>query len=380
MVYRRRDRGDTWYTRPKLPRPFGRVGPWSTGTSNKRTAESIEQMLHDVALERPAAIEALLEGRFALPDLYVAYRRSQKGDDHVGELVRHANDPKLTEAVKEYRPHCTDARTERGFKELLRLAPTNARLSWLRGKNITKLYGERIAEGVKPNSVYRGLHRAVAELLLFHYGETERGRHMEGVRVPKANDRREVQVEPEQIEKLVEAFDAEARPMVLALILTAVDVKPLQRMLVRHFDEKRGTVIVPDRKTPDRPRRLMLSSVAQSVFRLAAAGKGPDERLFPLSYGQLRGRWLAARDAAGLDNIPINMERTKYSALRIKDLRHLLPTTLRGLGMDTDHIREILGHAAGSKDTARYVHARGDIKLLDQATERLGLGSILKAG
>ena len=364
MVYKRKDRPDEgWRIYITLPKPWGRVGPWQTGIRHKKQAEQIESWLHEMARTRPEVIDWLVGGgRNRLQDAWVAKIRGT-----LDMLIGGVNDPLLTEAVEAYRPLCKDERAVSGLDQILLYADEGVRLSWLRDKNITRLYAKAMQRPEKPerprapNSVRRSLYRAICELLVYHMGEDGRIAAMKGIKAPSEDDTRVVSKTADEIRALLDACVADFRWMVVAAIATAIDRGVLLKMTPRHIKEAEGLVAVPDRKNKNRPRLLRVGGIGLLAFRMAALGKGLDERLWPWTRDQVRDRWDAAREAAKLDN------------LRFKDLRHLLPTLLAEMGVDRREIQAYMGHAQGSKQTDRYITPTGNPAILDAAAERLGL-------
>lgn len=390
MVFRRKDRPAegfrVWVT---LPKPWGRVGPWQTGMRDKRQAERVQAWLYEMALTEPKLIDALIEGRFSLRTAWVANLRGQ-----VGQLVTGISDPLLVDAVTVYRRECDDLRELSGLEQLVDYADPGVRISWLVGKNIRQVYRAALDAGRKPNSVRRSLHRAIVGLLGFHVGSEGRRAALEGVTAPGARDERVVQVSADEIRRLVDQCAPDNfRWLVVAAVATAVDRGPLLTMTPRDVLETDRAIMVPDTKTLHRRRMLRLSDAALMSFRLAAQGKELDERLWPWTAGQVRHLWERARDAAA--GRPTRNEKTKedsagdrareqlersgvvtFPLLRFKDLRHLLPTLLAAMGKDRREIQALLGHAPGSKQTDRYITPTGDVSVLNEAAERLGLSGV----
>lgn len=360
MVYKRKGRvnaRENWYVWITLPR-WGRVGPFSTGTTDRKRADRMEKLLADLATDRPELVEALLAKHFTLPELWIA-----KVTHRLDELAQMANDPPLEEAVESTRPHVQDRRTGHGLGTLLALAPAGVRLSWLANpKNVNDLLAKDLARGTKPNSVARSLSRAVIEVLTYHYGRKFRLEVYQEVRVPKEDDARRVDVSPEQLRRVLDECDDQMRDLVLLAMLTAVDQTPLTLILPRHFDEARQTLRVFDRKTKARQRTLELSDVAAAVLRRAMAGKAPDERVFSLSASQVGDRWKYVRQRAGVPH------------LRFKDLRHLLPTFWMALGYSPKDLMGIMGHTQIAT-TMGYATERvvGDRERLNRVASMLGL-------
>lgn len=363
-AYRRKDRKTSGYLiSPVLPKPWGRVGPWQTGLHQKRQAEAVETWIQEIARTRPELVDMIESGQVRVMDAWVAKLRGT-----LEALIAGVNDPLLSEAVEKYRPHCKDERARSGLDQLLEYTE-GKRLSWLSGNNVSEVYGKAL-ETRRPNSVRRSLYRAVSELLTYHLGLEGRERALKGVHVPGEEDTRVVQRTGEEVTKVLEACKPESfRWMCLAAIATAVDRKPLLAMTPRMIHEDEGTIEVPDTKTKDRKRILRVSDIAFMAFRLAAKGKGLDERLWPWTGNAVRHYW---DDAT---------QRAEVPGFRFKDLRHLLPTLLAEMGMDRRSIQAYLGHATGSKQTDRYITPTGDVGILNAACEKLGLTKqIVRAG
>src|SRR5215212_9903841 len=112
MPYKRRERGKSegYRVQPVLPRPFGRVGPWQTGSHSRSVAEKIEAYVKECAMSRPEVVDALVRGHFNLRDLWVAKLQSSDALDRVADLLRSASDPLLSAAAETYKRVATDAR------------------------------------------------------------------------------------------------------------------------------------------------------------------------------------------------------------------------------------------------------------------------------
>lgn len=358
-AFRRKGRPGIWI-QPQLPKPWGRVGQWQTGARTMAQARQVEAWLQDMAVERPQVIDGILERRWSLREAWIAHRRGK-----LDELLSGATDPLLAEAIDAYRPVCRDDRARRGLDMVLEWAPAGARLSWLDRRSIPTLYARALDAGQKPNTVRRGLHRGVSELLRFHLGSRGRDAAFEDVAVPGGDDTRDVRVTPAEVQRLVEACQPDRfRWMVIVAIATTADRKPLLDLRVDHFDEANGVLLIPDRKARARWRKVRLSGPAMTALRLATEGKGRTESVFGMTHHQVRRMWDAARAAAKLPD------------LRFKDLRHLLPSALAAAKVDRREIRALLGHAHDSKMTDRYITPAGDVTTLDAAAEALGLSGV----
>lgn len=357
MTFRKQGRKG-WYTAPTLP-GFGRVGPWLTGPHAKRDADAVERWLRELALTKPQAVRGLVDRRYSLREAWVAHL-----EDRLAELELLAGDPQLADVVDRFRGVVTDRRTLDGLDMLLRLAPRNARLGWLTdSKNISDICATAVSEGRRPNSVLRSLYRAIVDLLAYEIGKKQVQPILFDVVKPGEDDAREVSVTLTEIQRLLELADAQMRDFVLAALLTGVDRGPLLRLRVRHFDEERGELDVPDTKAAGRRRRLALSGPALAVFRSAIAGRGPDEPIFPLTVNQVTYRWRELRKAVG---------RTD---LRIKDLRHVFATYWTQAGGPLKDLGAALGHTK-RETTLRYTTAQASMQreLMDRTARAMGLG------
>lgn len=358
-VFRRRGRRN-FDVEPTIP-GLGRLGRFSAGRADERTARAMETALHELAVTGFAdLLEQLRERAFTLPELYTA---KLTGRPALEALRRRRSDPPLALAVAELRGQVADARVRTGLDQLLALAPTGARLSWLlEPPHLSEIYGRAVANGRKPNTVRRGLHRAVSDLLTARFGRGRMLAIMAETRVPDANDERDATLTAAELQKLLEACDDEFRPVVEFAVLTGIDRGPLLALRVRDYDEASGVLHVPDTKTPFRSRRIDLGEEAARCLRTAGAGKPSDERVFGLSYHQVRKRWEAARRAIGRTDV------------RFKDLRGIFATSFLAEGGDPRQLQLILGHSSMAM-TLRYLRrlpAKGGPHM-DAAAVGLGL-------
>jgi integrase len=302
----------------------------------------------------PRVIDALVSGEIRLMDAWVAHQRGT-----LEELLSGIGDPLVSEAVEAFRPHASDGRVESGLDQIVKFAPATARLSWLQSANVSGLYSEALKTR-KPNSVQRSLHRAVRELLTFHVGLEAVRIRMEGVRVPRERDTRDVRLTPAEIRTLLDSTPNDRfRWMVALAMLTTADRGPLLRLTTKHY--RNGSLEIVDTKAADRHRIVRLSAPAETILRLSCQGLEAGEKLFPWTIWQVRKLWDGTRDAA------------KLPGLRFKDLRHLLPGALAEIGVDRKEIQAILGHAPGSRMTDRYIAPAGNVARLDEAAALLGL-------
>lgn len=321
----------------------------------------MEAWLKEIVLTRPKVVEGIVDGTYSLQDAWVARLKGPKALDR---LVEGRTDPLLRDAIQRARKIVTDSRALTGLDQLEEWAPPKARLSTLDHRQINAFYAA-MREEMAAASVYRGPHRAVRELLTLELGGQRTDARMRDVRVPDQTTQRDVHLTPEEVTRLVKSTpDDRFRWMVVLAILTTADRKPLLSLTPRHFDAEEGTLRVPDTKTKDRPRIVSLPDTGVAVLRLACAGTGPREPLFPWTKWQVRHRWDETR------------ERAKLKHVRFKDLRHLLPTLLAAMKVDRREIQALMGHAPGSNMTDRYIRPAGDVPTLNEAARRLGLSHL----
>jgi integrase len=336
-------KGSPFYQcQPVLP-GFGRIGPFSTGTRDKSRADAMDAMLFEFATSRPSLIQGLNAKKYTLPDLYVAKLR---GTPALKQLLARGNDPLLSEVVDRFRKTVKDERVLDGLDQLLEHSPAvarqydewrrdakNLRFSFLKSpKHITELYAEAMKTR-SSGSVRRSLHRAVSDLLAHELGKAGKAAIMVDVKIPKQAPSRDVRMSKEEVRAVISKCDEEFIDIVLAAMLTGIDVTPLVEQRAADFSDEHGTVRVPDNKTPDRPRVLELSSAAWYVYRRAAAGKKPGDKIFPFTRHQVTRRWEVVRTEANVPNV------------RFKDLRHVLATAMEEAGASVKEIMLYLGHS-----------------------------------
>lgn len=406
MAYKRRERGknEGYRIQPVLPRPFGRVGPWQTGTHSRANAEKIEAYIKECAVFRPAVINGLLRGDFNLRELWIAKTESDEFNDRIGDLLRNASDPLLAEAAQIYGRIANDSRVKDALPQLAGLADrvecrraeaahrpppreSYVRLSWLlKAKNVTELYAAAL-EMRTGSSVRRSIHRAVTELLQHHFGKARVRNLMLDVRKPPADDHREVHVTPAELRSLLSYLDPDFRDFVTLAILLAVDRGPLTRIRPRFYDREAGTLEVLDTKSSHRRRKLLLSAPAAAILDRLTKGRSPDELVFTWTDGQIRYTWERARDRAAREGTCSQREcetDTKLAKgnearivtlpkLRFKDLRHVLPTVWENLKLPRAELQMVLGHAKGSKMTDRYITTVGDRAHMDAVADFLAI-------
>lgn len=353
----KRARSPYWQVWPRVAR-YGRVGPYSTGTKDKELARAMEAMLKALPLRGYGDLLEMMPKKFTLADLYVADMQGK-----LDELRLEIVDRPLRHAIAEEQRLSNDDRVGVGLDHLLRLAP-DVRVSWLRdAKNITRLLREREAEGVKRNTVRRGMMCAISAVVESNFGKKERASIFSDVSFPQANDERSVVLSPEQIQSLIEAApDPLFAEFVRLAVASGLDVAPLCRIQPEHLDGSELEVF--DTKTSARRRRIELSVPAQTALNRAMTMTGAKhgEPVFGYSYTMVRKRWHATRTKVGLESV------------RLKDLRSVFATYYLIAGGSPKDLQQILGHTA-IKTTLRYVKRLPvrQKRAMEEASKRMGL-------
>lgn len=338
-----------------------RLPRMTTGVKDRELAEDMEAALR--AIDRMgyrALIDQLERREVTLDEVWQAFLQGREALD---ALVARKDDPLLVDVIARVRGEITDDRVLTGLAHLERHAPAGARLSWLMDfRNINGFY-RAMRRNMAPNSVRRGPHRAVADLLRLTIGRGKMLAIMADVEVPSARDERVVMLWPDEIQRLMRLADEEFRPVLGLALTTGIDRKPLLELRVRHWNEAEGVLIVPDRKQEARQRSLSLEPGMALYVRQLAAGKEPGERLVPVSEHVIRDRWEALRAA---------IERTD---VRWKDLRGVFATYAIWCGWPIRELQHWMGHSTLAM-TARYTRRlpAGKRPEPGEIAERMGLG------
>lgn len=320
----------------------GRLPRMSTGTRDKRQAEQMESMLDQLARSGYRdLICQLRDGDVKLKEVWAAHMDPKDREAALRALQARKDDPLLSVVVPERKAVVKDARTKDGYDQLLEYAPKDARLSYLLDpNNVTDLYEKAEAAGRMPNSVRRSLHRAVSDLLTRKFTRGRMLAVMADVEKPGENDERKVNLSKEEIRKAMDAADPVFRNAVGFALTSGVDQGPMTELLVRHLD---GDILhVEDSKNVFRNRRFRLDTEAARYFRLAAAGKEPNDRVFPYTKKQVETRWEKVREAIGREDV------------RWKDLRGVFATYFLDAGGSPRDLQLVMGHSTMAM-TLRYI-------------------------
>lgn len=409
MPYKR-DRSPFWQVRRKNLVGVGDTGVLTTRTKNKRLARRMEQALVDVAeraLVEPsyrAVLEAVVEKRLPLPDLLSAHARGA-----VGDLRTSLVDPPLAECFARYVERAADERKQskrrNGASIVLGIAPTRARLSWIRdARNVAGLL--HAAERGEPadadgelsprhrNTVHRHVLRAVSGVLRAELGQAERDRVLGDVDYAAVDDTREVALAASDVRALLDACDAwerkrpgtgyrDLRAALRLMLQTSADrgvvfhgrtgnsqlpAPGLTVGQVRVWAEEGeggeryvGTVHLADKKTKTRERTVPLTDGLCRELLPFLLGKGPGDQVFGLTYPQVDVRWKRVRETAGLPH------------LRLKDLRAQTAIAAERSGVALTVAQRVLGHGNAAM-TRRYLAREEAMSAGDALAIERGLG------
>jgi integrase len=373
-------RGPVYYLEPTIP-GIGRLPRMSTGQGDQMVAKDMESALRTLA--NTGFRDIVLQLRASQVKLVEVWHAYLQGKDALERLRDRRKDPLLEDVVRERRGRVTDERTVTGYDQLLAYAPKAEErvarewdrpvqeplhLSWLlEPVHVSTLYEIAAEDRRKPNTVRRGLHRAVSDLLARRYSRGRMLAVMADVAKPAEDDSRTVHLTLEEVGNLLAACDDEFRPVLGLALTTGIDRAPLLAALARDYDEAAGTLLVRDTKTHARPRTLLLRESpvldnAEYWLRQLTAGRAGDERMVPLTPRMLRDRFEAARAAI------------KRADLRWKDLRGVFASYYLLAGGQARDLQHILGHSTMVM-TTRYLRRlpAGNLDSLRAGARKMGL-------
>ena len=313
----------------------------STGLSDKTSAKQLEAALRTIyGWGYRKLIERVADGKVTLQEIWGAWHEENQRAALDQLLNPH---PSIAEDVDFMLDGVTtDERVRVGLRRIKELVPEGADRSWLmEPANVNQLYRDA-AKGRDPSTVYRTVHRAVADLLSERLGNGTARRILSDVKVPVSSKRRNQILTAKRITDLVYAAPDDLRAPLALTVLTGIDRGPLLIMQVADWDPKKRHLWVPDAKTHGRPRFLPLEKEMGAWVNFMARNKDPNDSLTGLTAAVLRDRWEALREAQGLPE------------LRWKDLRGVFATWAYQCAWDALRIQMWLGHT-NPVMTQRYI-------------------------
>ena len=148
--------------------------------------------------------------------------------------------------------------------------------------------------------------------------------------------------------RLVNAADADFRPMIMAALLTGARYGDLCKAKVMDFDAAAGTLFLPDGKGGR--RHVYLSDEGQTFLKQAATGKTPDAYLFTHPTGRA---WRASEQARPLEDA---VARAKLDKVTFHDLRRTYGARLALAGVPMAVIADAMGHKDERITRRHYAH------------------------
>lgn len=150
--------------------------------------------------------------------------------------------------------------------------------------------------------------------------------------------------------RLVNAVDADFRPMVIAGLETGARFSELARLEVADFDADAGTLRVRQSKS-GRARHIVLTTEAQEFFTQWCAGRPRSALIFARANGQPWQKSMQARPMRAA------CKRAKIEpAISFHILRHSHGSALASAGVPMAVIAEQLGHAGTRMTERHYSH------------------------
>ena len=337
MPYRRNGGSYTIDLRPRgYPR---RVGPYSTGSTNKAYAQQVEAAIRELALTgQHEALDALKEGRIDLPALHAA-----KVSGRLHELLNGVTDPLLTDAVRDFLRAHDDPRHKRAMAQLLSIAPPAVKLSWISEPNnimtVVRHYRETGLSGGTERREMSGVRLLIRE----HFGKAVATEIWDQIKLRPDSRGRTRWLTRNEIAHLRD--HAGDWWIILGFaIATGLRQGEIFALQVKDIDFENGAVVVPAGKTARARRRVPLGGESLGALRAWVVEEelGEADLLFgSITTHMLRKAWEKIRSAAGQDDV------------RFHDLRHTYAVHCAKAGMPLGELQQRLGHASITM-TMRY--------------------------
>lgn len=333
----------------------------STGLTSKRKARAVESTLEDLAVQgHHEILDAVRDGDLHPTDVHGAYRAGR-----LDQLLRDEEDPPLEVVVKRFMDATYDDRLERGMRRLLRVAPEDARRSWLRDpshiQEVANLY-ER--EGLAAGTEHREMS-GVSQLLRREFGDATRQEIWSAVTLRPKPRRRMRYLESDEIERAREVAGDwwTVFGLYLATGMRASELLDLKR---RDVDLESGWIVVEAGKSAQSRREVPVGGEVLTALRgwVVSQNLASADPLFPrMHYDKVREAWVDIREAAGLDD-----------EVTIHSLRHTYAVHMARAGMPLIELKRRLGHADIST-TMRYAEYRPSerTRAYDRGLQKMGI-------
>ena len=331
-------RGKYWWIDVRPPGYPYRIAV-STRTTSKRLACQMEATLKELAaVGKHRALDALREGKLALPDIHaakVAERLPQLLDDRTDELLSEV----VAAFVVAHPKHPNKASTDK----LLKVAGTGTRASWLLEPDNLRALVRYLQTHFAPNTERRNM-AVISVLVRDTFGPDVRGRLWREIAVSKEADGRTRWLHAAEIGRLREVAGDWWVPIALSLS-TGIRRGELLRLRRSDINMETGTLVVEHGKSRRARRTLSLEGEVVALLRgfLAAFPAEESDPLFPFTQRQLRIAWDALRVAAKLDDGEVVWNT----------FRHTYAVHCAKAGMPIPELQVRMGHAS-IQTTMRY--------------------------
>ena len=338
----------------------------STGTTNKKRAEAMLSMLHELRDRGRRDILGLVASkRLTLAELREGYsdlaalndRVMRASSDRLGPLVEEwrkwlASPGALSHRTrKPYAPQ-TQRRYEHSWKRFFALLP-KGRESLLADINkgfIADYWQLRIKEGVRGSTVNRDM---VALESFWHWLEEEREMKVERFRLKKAKEPpgRERWLSTSEIELLEATVEQEWWPLFALLIYTGLRVGEAQGLRWQDVNFDASIINVHSRwrslKTETSSRDLPIDPDLAPILRRheETVPNGHGDLVFPGVLSEYHAAYRAFKRA---------IRRMKVPAATVHDLRHTYGVHAAQGGVPLPRLQYFMGHASPAM-TMRYM-------------------------
>jgi integrase len=149
--------------------------------------------------------------------------------------------------------------------------------------------------------------------------------------------------------RLVNASDADFRPMVRAALLTGARYGELRHAKVKDYDRQSRTVYLVETKNAI-PRPAYLDAEGVQMLETATAGKGPGDLVFVRPDGM---QWMRSQQLRRMNEA---FDRAKIDKTTFHDLRRSYGARLARAGVPMAVIAEALGHKDERITRKHYAH------------------------
>jgi integrase len=154
----------------------------------------------------------------------------------------------------------------------------------------------------------------------------------------------------DEARRLINAADADFRPLVRAALETGCRYSELARLEVQDFNADAGTLTIRKSKI-SKARHIILTEEGSGFFRQHCAGRGGGERMFVHKEGQ---HWAASEQGRPIDEA--NTRARLQPPITFHGLRHTWASLAVMAGMPLMVVAKNLGHTSTATVEKHYGH------------------------